>query len=69
MLVGDHVVFIFGVDRLVLRRNVDLVVRELVATKVLKEVRDAAGREMDMCTDGVFRLSKDHSLVVFSLEL
>lgn len=48
MLVGDHVVLIFGIDGLVLRSNVDVVVGKLVATEVLEDVRVAAGAEVDV---------------------
>lgn len=56
VLVGDHVVFIFGINRLVVRRNVDVVVRKLVVTEVFEQVRDAPGRQVDVRSGGIFRL-------------
>lgn len=57
VLVGNHIILVFGIDGLVVRGNVDIVIGELVATKVLKQVGDAAGGEVDVGADRVFRLA------------
>jgi hypothetical protein len=48
MLIRDHIVFILGIDRLMVRRNVDIVVGELVAAEVIEEVCKATGGEVDV---------------------
>jgi hypothetical protein len=42
MLIGNHVVLILWVNRLVMRRDIDVIVGDSIATKVLKEVCEAA---------------------------
>lgn len=56
MLVRDHVIFVLGIDRLVVRRDVDVVVRKLVATEVVKEVGEATRGKVDVRASGIFRL-------------
>jgi hypothetical protein len=54
MLVRHYIVFIFRIDRLVVRRDVDLVVWELVFAKVFEEVRIAGPVEVNVRVGGVF---------------
>jgi hypothetical protein len=56
MLVRHYIVFIFWIDRLVVRRDVDLVVWELVFAEVFEEVRVTGPVEVDVGVGGVFRL-------------
>lgn len=53
---GRTVVFVFGIDGLVVRRDVHVVVGELVAAEIFKEVGDAAAGEVDIGSAGVFGL-------------
>lgn len=50
------VVFVLRVDGLVVRRHVDVVVRELVAAEVFEEVGDAAAGEVHVGSAGVLGL-------------
>lgn len=56
MLVWDYVVFVFGVDRLVLGRDVDFVVGQLVLAEVLEEVRVAGAVHVHVGEARVFVL-------------
>lgn len=48
MLVGNHVVFIFGVERLVSRWDVDFFERQFVAGVVFKQVGVVGGVVVDV---------------------
>lgn len=48
MLVGNHVVFVLGVDRLVLRRHVDVIGREFVLAEVFEEIRVRGAMHVDL---------------------
>lgn len=54
MLVRHYVVFVFGIERLVLRRHVDLVVGQFVLAEVFEEIGVAGAREVDVGVGGVF---------------
>ena len=56
MLVRDYIIFILGVDRLVVGRNVDLIIWKFVFAKVLEKVRISGAIEMDIGMVGVFGL-------------
>jgi hypothetical protein len=56
VLVGNNVVLVFWIDGLMLWRNVDLVIRELVFAEILKEVRVALLAHVDMRDGGIFVL-------------
>ena len=48
MLVRDYIVFVFGVDGLVVWRHVYFVVGELIFAEVFEEVRVAGSVEVDV---------------------
>lgn len=50
------IVFVFGIDGLVVWRDVHVVVGELVAAEVFEEVGDATAGEVDVGSAGVFGL-------------
>jgi hypothetical protein len=54
VLIRHYVVLILGIDRLVMWRNVDIVVREFVFAEVLKEVGIARPIEVDVGVGRVF---------------
>jgi len=54
MLVGNYIIFIFWIDRLVVRRHIDFVVGELVFAEVFEEVGVAGAVEVDVGVGGVF---------------
>lgn len=56
MLVGDNIVFIFWVQRLVLSRHKDLVIWQLVLAEILEEVGIPRAVEVYIRVVGVFRL-------------
>ena len=56
MLVWYYIILIFWVDRLVVWRDVDFVVGELVFAEVFEEVCVAGAREVDVGVGGVFGL-------------
>ncbi|KAE8450903.1 hypothetical protein EG329_005343 [Mollisiaceae sp. DMI_Dod_QoI] len=47
MLIWHYIVFVFWVDGLVVRRDVDLVIRQLVFAEVFKEVGVSGAVEVD----------------------
>jgi hypothetical protein len=47
-LIRNYIIFIFWVDGLVMRRNVDLIVGQLVFTEVLEEVGVSCAIEVDV---------------------
>lgn len=49
MLVWDYIVFVFGIDGLVVRRHVDLVVGQLVFAEVFEKVRVSGAVEVYIC--------------------
>jgi hypothetical protein len=53
MLVGDHIVFVFGIDGLVLGRNKDVFWGNARPAEILEKVGDARLREMNVCAGGV----------------
>jgi hypothetical protein len=57
MLIGNNIVFILGVDRLMHGGDVDLVIGEFVLAEVLEEVCVAGAVHVDECEGGVFILS------------
>jgi hypothetical protein len=56
VLAWYHVVFIFWVEWLIVRWNVDLIIREFVFAEVFEEVGVSGTIEMDVVVVGVFRL-------------
>ena len=56
MLIRDHVVLIFRIDWLVMRRYVDVVVRKLIAAEVFKQVGETARGEVNVGSSGIFGL-------------
>lgn len=56
MLVWHYIVLVFGIQWLVVRWNVDLVVRELVFAEVFKEVGVSRPVEVHVSAVRVFRL-------------
>jgi hypothetical protein len=56
MLVWHHIILVFGVQRLVLRRDVDLVVGQLGGAEVFEEVDGARMVEVDVGVVGIFGL-------------
>ena len=56
MLIRDYVVLIFGVDGLVMRWNVDLVIWELVLAEIFEQVCVSRAIEVDIGMVRVFRL-------------
>jgi hypothetical protein len=56
MLIWYYIVLIFRVDGLVVRRNVDLIIRELVFAEVFEEVRVPGSVEVNVGIGGVFGL-------------
>jgi hypothetical protein len=56
MLVRDYVVFVFGVERLVVRWDIDLVIWELVLAEVFEEVCVPETVEVHVGVVGVFGL-------------
>lgn len=58
MLVGDNIVFILRVQRLVLSRHKDLVIWKLVLAEILEEVGIPRAVEVYVRVVGVFRLQK-----------
>jgi hypothetical protein len=56
VLVGDHIVLLFGVDRLQVLWHVDVVGGQLVLAKVLKEVRMVRLLHVDVREARVFVL-------------
>jgi hypothetical protein len=47
-LIGYHIVLVFGIDGLVVRWHVDLVIGELVFAEVFEEVRVAGSVEVNV---------------------
>ncbi len=58
VLVGHDVVLVFGVNGLVVRGHVDLVVGQLVLAEVLEEVGVAWPLHVDVCVASVFILER-----------
>jgi hypothetical protein len=56
VLVGDNIVFIFWIQRLVLGRHKDLVIWQLVLAEILEEVSIPRAVEVYIRVVGVFRL-------------
>lgn len=56
MLVGHYIIFVLGIDGLVVRRHVDFVVWELVFAEVLEEVGVSGTVEVYVRIARVFRL-------------
>jgi hypothetical protein len=56
MLIGHYIVLIFRIDGLVVRRNVDLIIGELVFAKVFEEVGVPGSVEVNVGIGGVFGL-------------
>jgi hypothetical protein len=56
VLIRHHIVFIFRIQWLVMGRNVNLIVGELVFAEILKEVSGPGGVEVDVRVRGVFGL-------------
>lgn len=56
MLIGHYIVLIFRVDGLIVRRNVDLIIGELVFAEVFEEVRVPRSVEVNVGIGGVFGL-------------
>jgi hypothetical protein len=56
VLVGDNIVFVFGVQRLVLGRHKYLVIWKLVLAEVLEEIGISRTVEVYICVVGVFGL-------------
>ncbi len=56
MLIWYHVVLIFGIQGLIVRRDVDIVIWELVFAEVFEEVGVSGAVEVDICVAGVFGL-------------
>lgn len=54
MLIRDHVVFVFRIDWLVVRGNVDIIVWEFIATEVFKEVGETTGGKVNVSSSGIF---------------
>lgn len=48
MLVWHNIVFVFWVQRLVLRRDVDLVVWEFIAAEIFEEIGVSRGEEVNV---------------------
>lgn len=48
MLIGNNIILIFWIQWLIVGRDIDVVVGELVAAEVLEEVGVAGGREVDV---------------------
>jgi hypothetical protein len=48
VLIRDHVVFIFRVERLVVWWHVHVVVGQLIPAEVFEEICDAAGGQVDV---------------------
>lgn len=49
MLVRDNIVFILRVYRLIMRRNIDLIVRQFVLAEILEEVCIPRSGKVDIC--------------------
>jgi hypothetical protein len=49
MLIWDNIILVFGVQWLVLRRDVNLVVWQLVSAEVFEEVGISGAIEVDVC--------------------
>jgi hypothetical protein len=56
MLIGHYIVLIFRIDGLVVRRNVDLIIGELVFAEVFEEVRVPGSVEVNVGIGRVFGL-------------
>ncbi len=56
MLIGDYIVLVLGIEGLVVGRDVDLVVGELVAAEVFEEVGVEGAGEVDVGVGGIFGL-------------
>lgn len=55
-MVWNYIILVLGVDGLVVRRDVDLIVGEFVLAEVLEEVCVSRPVEVNVCVIGVFRL-------------
>lgn len=67
VLVGDDVVLVFWVDRLVLRRHVDFFRQQRRPCEVFEEVGVARVREVDVGAGGVAGLAEEGGWVSFVL--
>ena len=56
MLVRDDVIFVFGIDRLMLRRHIDIFRSDASATEVFEEVGNTGLIEVDIGMRGIARL-------------
>lgn len=56
MLVRDYIVLVLGVNGLVVRRHIDLIIGELVPAEVLKEIGISRAVEVDVGVVGIFGL-------------
>jgi hypothetical protein len=54
VLIRNYIVFIFWVDRLVVRRHVNVVVGQLVLAEVFEEISVPGPVEVDVGVGGIF---------------
>lgn len=56
MLIWDYIIFILRVDRLVVGRNINLIIWKFVFAKVLEKIRISRAIEMNIGMVAVLRL-------------
>lgn len=61
MLIRYYIIFVLGIDWLIMRRNVNFIVWKFVFAEVFEEVRVSCSREVDVGVGRVFGLGRDVS--------